>query len=79
MAEAERPDEVVVKSGATATGLAIGGTVAGFALMAAGGNAESEELGWLGLGVAVVGPARKAISTPASTTIRISTGKTAMR
>ena len=57
MAEAERPDEVVVKSGATATGLAIGGTVAGFALMAAGGNAESEELGWLGLGVAVVGPA----------------------
>lgn len=53
----ERPDEVSVKSGATATGLAIGGTVAGFALMAAGGNAESEELSWLGLGVAVVGPA----------------------
>ncbi len=46
-----------VKSEATATGLAIGGTVAGFALMAAGGAQDSEAMGWIGLGVATVGPA----------------------
>lgn len=44
------------KSGEVATGLAIGGTLAGFGLMAAGGALESESLTWTGLGVALVGP-----------------------
>lgn len=45
------------KSGTTATELAIGGTVAGFALMAVGGEQDSATLSWIGLGVATVGPA----------------------
>src|SRR6188474_2284821 len=52
----ERPDARDEKDGSIATGLAIGGTLAGFGLMAAGGANESEGLSWVGLGVAVVGP-----------------------
>jgi hypothetical protein len=45
------------KSGAAATGLAIGGTLGGFALIALGGSQESEPLAWTGVALATVGPA----------------------
>jgi hypothetical protein len=50
------PDAREEKSGGVATGLAIGGTLGGFAMMVVGANAEAESLAWVGLGVTTVGP-----------------------
>lgn len=56
-AAAEEGVDARPKSGAVATGLAIGGTLGGFALAAAAGDQESEALGWVALGVVTIGPA----------------------
>jgi hypothetical protein len=50
------PAQPARKSGATATGLAIGGTLAGMGLLALGGGTDSDPLAWAGVGVLAVGP-----------------------
>lgn len=57
LAHAEDDRAVDHKSGATATALAVGGTIGAFALSAVAADRELEPLSWVGLGAAVVAPA----------------------